>query len=260
MAAFFGRHRWLTMLQLGLFDSTADADLAGGTPPEAGTVAPPVGRVREGGPAVVSQAGVAELPVPPLLTAGLSGEPVVEYVRHATARRYLLRVRPDGTVRVTIPKRGSKREAVAFYEQHAAWVTSQRARVAELRKRLPADLPVDEQRRLRRKAAKELPERLHHLAARVGLSVRKVSVRDQKHRWGSCSTSGLICLNWRLVTMPDWVRDYVIYHELMHLKRMDHSPAFWKLVAEVCPNFREARRWLRTHALAPHAAGDEASG
>lgn len=259
MAAFFGRHRWLTMLQLGLFDSTPDADLAGGTPPEAGIVAPPVGRVREDAPAVESHV-VATSPGLPVPAAGLSGEPVVEYVRHATARRYLLRVRPDGTVRVTIPKRGSKREAVAFYEQHAAWVASQRVKVAELRKQLPADLPVDEQRRLRRKAAKELPERLHHLAARVGLSVRKVSIRDQKHRWGSCSTSGLICLNWRLVTMPDWVRDYVIYHELMHLKRMDHSPAFWTLVAEVCPNFREARRWLRTHALAPHAAGDGGPG
>jgi len=52
--------------------------------------------------------------------------------------------------------------------------------------------------------------------------------------------------------MPGWVRDYVLYHELMHLKRMDHSPAFWKLVAQVCPRYRDARRWLRRHALAPH--------
>lgn len=180
----------------------------------------------------------------------------MEFVRHAKARRYLLRVRADGTVRVTIPRRGSKREAIEFYEQHLTWVATQRARVALLRTQMPAELPVEEQRRLRRKAVQELPARLHELAARVGLTVRKVSVRDQKHRWGSCSTSGLICLNWRLVTMPDWVRDYVIYHELMHLKRMDHSPAFWALVAEVCPNFRDARRWLRKHAHAPHAAED----
>lgn len=161
----------------------------------------------------------------------------------------------DGTVRITIPRRGSKREAVQFYEQQRAWVVRQQQRVAELRTRLPADLPAEEQRRLRAQARRELPLRLHELAAQVGLPVRRISVRDQKHRWGSCSSSGLICLNWRLVTMPDWVRDYVMYHELMHLKRMDHSPTFWRYVAEVCPNYQEARRWLRRHALAPHAAG-----
>ena len=105
----------------------------------------------------------------------------------------------------------------------------------------------------RARARAELPARVFELAAPLNLPVRKVSVRNQRHRWGSCSTSGLISLNWRLVTMPAWVRDYVIYHELMHLKRMDHSPAFWALVAGVCPHYKEARAWLRRHALAPHA-------
>jgi predicted metal-dependent hydrolase len=178
--------------------------------------------------------------------------PVV-FVRHPRARRYLIRVRADGSVRVTIPRRGSRREAAAFYEQQGAWVARQQERVAKLRERLPVDLPDGEQRRLRERARRELPARLLELAASVGVAVRKVSVRNQKHRWGSCSHSGLICLNWRLVTMPDWVRDYVLYHELMHLKRMDHSPAYWKLVADVCPNYQQARRWLRRHALAPHA-------
>lgn len=160
----------------------------------------------------------------------------------------------DGTVRVTIPRRGSKREAVAFYEQQQDWIARQRERVAELRRRQPADLSADEQRRLRARAKQELPVRLYELAAAVGLAVRKVTVREQKHRWGSCSSSGRISLNWRLVTMPDWVRDYVIYHELMHLRRMDHSPAFWALVEGVCPDYQQARRWLRKHGHAPHAA------
>ncbi len=83
------------------------------------------------------------------------------------------------------------------------------------------------------------------LAARHDLSVSRVSVRNQRWRWGSCNRNGHICLNWRLVTMPDWVRDYVMLHELMHLERMDHSPRFWKLVKEACPEYQDARRWLR---------------
>jgi predicted metal-dependent hydrolase len=177
----------------------------------------------------------------------------VEFVRHPRARRYLIRVRLDGSVRVTIPRGGSRREAAQFVEQQRAWVAGQLHRVASVRDRLPEDLPEEEQRSLRESARRELPARLLELAAAVGLTVRRVSVRNQRHRWGSCSASGLICLNWRLVTMPDWVRDYVLYHELMHLKRMDHSPTFWRLVAQVCPNYQEARRWLRRHALAPHA-------
>jgi predicted metal-dependent hydrolase len=94
---------------------------------------------------------------------------------------------------------------------------------------------------------RELPARLLTLASGLDLKVTKVSIRNQRWRWGSCSRNGHICLNWRLVAMPDWVRDYVLLHELMHLKRMDHSPRFWKLVARVCPTFQEARTWLRQH-------------
>ena len=89
--------------------------------------------------------------------------------------------------------------------------------------------------------------RLLELAAVHGLIVRHVSVRNQKARWGSCSRDGHICLNWRLLRMPREVRDYVMIHELMHLKRMDHSPKFWKLVARACPWYRDARAFLRNH-------------
>jgi predicted metal-dependent hydrolase len=85
---------------------------------------------------------------------------------------------------------------------------------------------------------------LFELAARHALTVSKVSIRNQKWRWGSCSRNGHICLNWRLVQMPDAVRDYVLIHELMHLRRLDHSPKFWKLVAEACPDYRALRRQL----------------
>jgi predicted metal-dependent hydrolase len=173
--------------------------------------------------------------------------PAPEFLRHPRARRYVVRVRPDGTVRVTIPRWGSRREAMAFAEEQRGWIERQRARLANERAQQPADLPPDEQRTLRTRARCELPARLAELAASFGLSVARVSIRNQRWRWGSCSRTGHICLNWRLVAMPEWVRDYVIVHELMHLKRLDHSPKFWKLVAAACPQYQEARAWLRAY-------------
>jgi len=165
----------------------------------------------------------------------------VYFVRHRLARRYLLRVDHDGRVRVTIPRGGSRREADAFLSRHVAWVARQRARLPQVSLR-----PEDGQA-LRERARAELPLRLHELAAAQGLAVARVSVRNQRTRWGSCSRDGHICLNWRLVLMPDWVRDYVMVHELMHLRRLDHSPAYWCLVAAACPEYRDARQWLRAH-------------
>jgi predicted metal-dependent hydrolase len=169
-----------------------------------------------------------------------------EFVRHPRARRYVIRVDGDGSVRVTLPRWGSKRDAATFVEQQRSWIETQQRRLDEERRRpRTGALSASEERALRARAGRELPARLLELAAQHGLTVSRVSVRNQKWRWGSCSPSGVICLNWRLVRMPDAVRDYVMLHELMHLKRMDHSPKFWKLVAAVCPTYRDARRWLR---------------
>ena len=107
--------------------------------------------------------------------------------------------------------------------------------------------PLEERRALRAQARRELPARLLELAGQHGLAVSRVSIRNQRARWGSCGRDGHICLNWRLAMMPPSVRDYVLVHELMHLRRMDHSPAYWRLVAIACPGYREAREWLRRH-------------
>jgi predicted metal-dependent hydrolase len=169
------------------------------------------------------------------------------FVRHPRARRYLIRVEDDGRVRVTVPRWGSKREAAAFAEREYAWIEKQRARLAGQRA-APArePMPKEIERELRNRAKRELPGRLLELAARHALTVTRVSVRNQRWRWGSCSRSGHICLNWRLVQMPDAVRDYVMIHELMHLRRMDHSPKFWKLVEAACPTFQTSRAYLRS--------------
>lgn len=175
---------------------------------------------------------------------GLENVPL-EFIRHPRARRYVICVRPDGSVRVTLPRWGSRRQAQDFAEQQRPWIERQRRRVEEQRRSGFRRTP-DALKELRNRARRELPDDLRRLAAQHGLTVSRVSIRNQRSRWGSCSPKGHICLNWRLVLLPDFVRDYVLIHELMHLKRLDHSPRFWKLVAEACPEYQVARRWLRS--------------
>ncbi len=214
--------------------------------------------------------------------------PLVEVVRNARARRYVIRVRPDGSVRVTIPRHGTKRDALLFARNQADWIARQRARVrAHVRRpvtwrvgraiwlrgnlvRLSVTaegaatyvwldgraVEIDDaaaclrepvHAHLRSLAERDLPPRVEALASRHGLDVMSVTVRDQRTRWGSCSTTGRISLNWRLVQMPDHVSDYVIVHELMHLQQANHSRKFWRLVEAAYPGFKEARAWLRRH-------------
>ncbi len=101
--------------------------------------------------------------------------------------------------------------------------------------------------RLRQIADVELPLCVNILGAIHKSPVRRVTVRDQKSRWGSCSRRGTISLNWRLAHVPDEVRNYVIVHELMHFREMNHSPRFWAHVREACPDFEQHERWLKEH-------------
>jgi predicted metal-dependent hydrolase len=218
----------------------------------------------------------------------VAGESVpVLFVRHRRARRYVLRVRPDGTVRVTVPRGGTVEGAWAFAQRQAAWIQQQRQRqaaapprarqewrpgtpvlfrgeavpltaralgetwvvqLAEFETPMPGiggDLRTAVERALWQLARRELPIRVGQLAALHGLSVGTTQVRNQRSRWGSCSRRGTVCLNWRLIQAPPAVRDYVILHELMHLRHMNHSRKFWEAVAAACPGHREARDWLR---------------
>ena len=167
--------------------------------------------------------------------------PRIHLVRMRRARRYVMRVRPDGDLRVTIPRGGSKAEALRFAERHMDWARRQRARVIEGRR--PAAMDLE----LRAQAAEALPPQLRALAARHGLAVHRVTIRNQRSRWGSCSSRGHITLNFRLMLMPPEVREYILIHELMHLKQANHSIRFWRLVESACPGFREAERWLKKH-------------
>ncbi len=163
------------------------------------------------------------------------------FVRHRWARRYILRVLDDGTLRVTLPRWGSKREALAFVETSQPWIARQRA----TRMARPAVVRPDEPA-LRQRALRELPSALRQLAVEHGISVTRISVRNQRSRWGACSAAGAITLNWRLILVPDFVRDYVMLHELMHRRELNHSDRFWRQMRAVCPQHKEARQWLVT--------------
>lgn len=169
---------------------------------------------------------------------------VVHFVRDARARRYVLRVNDDGTLRLTLPLWGSLDAARRFARGERRWIERERARL--LRRAQPLT-PTADRAALRRRARMELPARLHELAARHGFDAGRVTIRDQRTRWGSCSPRGDISLNWRLVTMPEAVRDYVLLHELAHLRVPNHSRRFWRVMSEICPEWRVARQWLRAH-------------
>jgi predicted metal-dependent hydrolase len=210
----------------------------------------------------------------------------LETVRHPRARRYLLRLNPDGSARLTIPRGGSVRVAQAFLERHTGWLAKQLERLAA-RPRKPAtwtlgteifyrgervqieasqpgcirfadqimptvnaseDLRPAIERHLWALAARELPPRLCELAALHGFTVRRVTVRNQRSRWGSCSRRGTISLNWRLIQTPAFVQDYLHLHELAHLRHMNHSARYWAEVERLCPDYETAERWLKQHA------------
>lgn len=209
-------------------------------------------------------------------------------VRHARARRYVLRLRPDGTARVTVPRGGSVSEARRFADRNLAWLEKQlkrppvhhpappewrpgsevlfRGELVRLEAEangdkvirlgsekltapdLASDLRPFVEGHLRRLAERELPLRVREYATVHQLVVRRVTVRNQRTRWGSCSRRGTISLNWRLIQTPPFVRDYIILHELMHLREMNHSPRFWRQVESACPDYSKAGQWLKHHS------------
>jgi predicted metal-dependent hydrolase len=217
--------------------------------------------------------------------------------RHRQARRYTLRI--DAATRevvLTMPPRGSVREAKEFAQKHGGWIA---ARL----KRLPEAAPFAhgttvplrgvphciEHRRgergavwieiaergdqllcvageaahvnrrigdfLKREAQRDLDTASRRHAARLGVAVKRVCVRDQSSRWGSCSNSGVLSFSWRLVLAPSFVLDYLAAHEVAHLVELNHSPRFWRLVERIYPEVERAKVWLDVHGADLHRYG-----
>jgi predicted metal-dependent hydrolase len=216
------------------------------------------------------------------------GPLVLRFVRNVRARRYILRLESDGGARVTIPRGGSLRDAQQFAARHQAWLERARHRLAArptapqewrlgtqiwfrgenvviapasqappairlgaetiLVPDLGANLRPLIELHWRGLAERELPPRVAALAQLHELTVNRVTVRNQRSRWGSCSRRRTISLNWRLIQTPAFVQNYIILHELMHLRQMNHSARFWHEVKLVCPDYEQAERWLKQHA------------
>ena len=226
-------------------------------------------------------------PPPPTTLAVGSHSVSVVFVRNHRARRYILRLDPTGAVRVTLPKRGSQTEAWNFLRRKTPWINERieehlahpprptawshgtellyRGDLIQLAihtnasgetiefadQRIVVALEADVRRAVERHlwnlSRRELTVSTAKLAMQHGLTVRRITIRNQRSRWGSCSRCGAISLNWRLIQAPGYVRDYIILHELMHLREHNHSRRFWKQVETVCPDFKVAEKWLKQH-------------
>ena len=203
--------------------------------------------------------------------------------RSDRARRIRVSVDPAHGVQVTLPRRVALRDAERAVARLQPWIERRLAELAAAQAQVVArgdaipflgttlrvvaqprrsrvhrrgdallvpqrDAGAAVERWLRRAARAEIEPRAHAAAWALGAEVARISVRDQRTRWGSCSSAGALSFSWRLVLAPEEVLDYVVWHEACHLRVMDHSPRFWALVAEHCPGYEAPRRWLRENA------------
>ncbi|MGH1349959.1 MAG: M48 family metallopeptidase [Methyloligellaceae bacterium] len=110
---------------------------------------------------------------------------------------------------------------------------------------------------LKKQARIDLKKQVDYHAARLALTPKRLTVRDQKSRWGSCSSTGALAFSWRLILAPEKVLDYVAAHEVAHLQEMNHGPDFWKLVKRTMPDYERAQEWLREHGAGLHRYGTD---
>jgi predicted metal-dependent hydrolase len=221
----------------------------------------------------------------------------VQVRRNRQARRYTLRINAaKREVILTIPPRGSLKEARAFAQKHGGWIAARLGRLPEAApftdgtivplRGVPhriehrpgsrgtvwteaaangepilcvAGAAPHIHRRisdyLRREARRELEIASLKFAANLGVVIKRVAVRDQSSRWGSCSSTGVLSFSWRLILAPTTVLQYLAAHEVAHLIEMNHSPRFWRVVARLCPDHERAKAWLDGHGTDLHRYG-----
>jgi predicted metal-dependent hydrolase len=163
------------------------------------------------------------------------------------AKRISVRVYPDERVVVTMPKKLPEAFVQGFVERKSEWILQ----TQDWFKKHPQPVRTKHTKReieqYKKEALQLVTERLLHFNQQYGFRYTKISIRNQKTRWGSCSRTGTLSFNYRIALLPSGLADYIIVHELCHLKEMNHSVKFWKLVSETTPDWKERRKALRKY-------------
>ena len=160
-----------------------------------------------------------------------------------------IQVNSDRSVTVRAPRSASEKDIEEILKKKEAWISKHIEKIKETKERFEAE-PTEKLTRekviaLADEALKVIPERVEYFAKVIGVTYGKITVRNQKTRWGSCSSKGNLNFNCLLMLAPPEVLDYVVVHELCHRKQMNHSKAFWLEVEKVLPNYKEVRKWLK---------------
>lgn len=163
---------------------------------------------------------------------------------HSARRSIAVEIR-SGRVIVRAPLRMSKTEIEQFVTSKADWI-NKHLEVAKQRQSVSVQpFTAAEIQQLADAALQDIPQRVRKYAALIGVTVGRITIRNQKTRWGSCSSKGNLNFNCLLMLCPEEVRDYVVVHELCHRKELNHSTRFWNEVARVMPDYAQHRKWLK---------------
>ena len=160
-----------------------------------------------------------------------------------------IQVNPDLSITVRAPRYASKKEIDRIVEKNEAWIIKHIEKIKMNKAKYDAlnveKLTPEEIKTLAEQALKIIPQRVEYFAGQVGVDYGRITIRNQKTRWGSCSSKGNLNFNCLLMLAPDEILDYVVVHELCHRKEMNHSKAFWAEVEKVLPDYRESVKWLK---------------
>ena len=175
----------------------------------------------------------------------------IEIIR-SSRKTLAIEIRPDMRVIVRAPYQASGSYIEQFISARADWIAEHLRKLEQKNRQCNNALPVkklsnNDIKKLADKACTCIPERVAHFAPLVGVTYGRITIRNQRTRWGSCSSRGNLNFNCLLMLTPPEVIDYVVVHELCHRKEMNHSGRFWNEVAIVLPGYAEQEKWLKTH-------------
>lgn len=165
---------------------------------------------------------------------------------YSSRKSIAIELKPDG-ITVRAPRGMSRRDINAFLESKRGWIEKHLAKMQERKEMLEQVEPftMEEIHELADKALGVIPEKVKKYAPIVGVTYGRITIRNQRSRWGSCSSKGNLNFNCLLMLFPDEVIDYVVVHELCHRKHMNHSAAFYAEVERVFPEYRKYQKWLK---------------